>query len=107
LTFPFLFQYNLSDLDVNLSPDLNMTVYRKKRDILLGIMNVSIGQSCEFFIRYLTSLGLFASLNDIVFDKKMILNGVNMERLKNNPKFITHEFAVRMLNELEILIHGK
>lgn len=87
LSFPYIAAINLSS-----------DSYRQKRICsLLGINERRMVE--DIFLDFLFNIGLQKRECDI-FDKKLILDNVNLNRLKNNPVAIEKEMAINLINRI-------
>ena len=66
---------------------------REKIDKVLDILGVNIEKSYYEIERFFNSIGISISIIKLIdkFDKNIIINNVNTERLSNNPRKITKE----------------
>ncbi len=57
------------------------------------MLDVNIEESHHKIKRFFNSIGISISINKLIdkFDKNVIINNVNTERLSNNPRKVTKE----------------
>lgn len=87
LTFPYIAALNLNVENHN----------QKKIYSLLGINDSEMVE--DVFLRFLFNIGLQKREYD-TFDNKLILDNVNLNRLKNNPVAIDKEMAINLINRI-------
>jgi alcohol dehydrogenase class IV len=95
LTFPSFFKYNVKLDKRNYRGDLPIDEYHKKIIALLSILGIDNAEAAEaVFQNYINILGLSIIPN---FDKEIIVNNVNLERMKNNPRILSKEDIYAMI----------
>lgn len=87
LTFPYIAAINL-----NIEGDK-----QKQLCSLLGIKESSAFE--DIFLKFISNIGLRKRDKDI-FDSNLILNNINLNRLKNNPVIIDKEMAIRLIKRI-------
>lgn len=87
LTFPYIAAINLSSES-----------YRQKQ--ICSLLDINERRMVEdVFVEFLSNIGLQKRECDI-FDKKLILDNINLNRLKNNPVAIDKEMAINLINKI-------
>ena len=88
LTFPFFSHYNMNIPENEYNGKLPFNDYNDKMKYLRTLLRLDIEKEYCSMKNYILSLDLSFSLPQI-FDKNIILNNINLERLDNNPRLLT------------------
>lgn len=91
MTFPFFLEFNYVDEPSQLNASRTLDEHHQKMNLLYRWLGISSkGNASEVMNRFLTSIGLFRKLPDD-FDKNLIIENINLQRLGNNPRLLTRE----------------
>lgn len=87
LTFPYIAAINLS-------------IESPKQQRICSLLGIKDSWEAEaIFLNYLSNIGLQKRDNDI-FNGNLILDNVNLNRLKNNPVVIDEEMAINLIRKI-------
>jgi alcohol dehydrogenase class IV len=100
LTLPFFLEFNYSVTQENCNDIRGAQSVRARIEKILGILNTDIGHARVLLEDFFSSIGIstdIASLTD-GFDPNIIIENVNTERLKNNPRVVSKSDLLTMLH---------
>ena len=91
LTFPFFMEYNTRMPEAEYNGKIPFSDFNKKMDFLFHLVKIDENQSIRQQMKsYITALGLNVNLPNL-FDMNLILNNINSQRAKNNPRLLIAE----------------
>jgi len=93
LSFPYFFKYNYGVSEKDCTDTRGAEAVKKRIDKILKITNLDINNIENDLKAFFKSLGLETDLEKLIgnIDNNLIINNVNTERLKNNPRLVTGE----------------
>jgi len=91
MTFPFFLGFNYVEDRSQLNTTRTLEEHHQKMDLLYGWLGVASKEDASGAMnRFLTSIGLSRKLPE-AFDKNLIIDNINLQRLGNNPRLLTSE----------------
>jgi len=93
LSLPYFFKYNYGVSEKDCTDPKGAEAVKKRIDKILEITNLDINNIENDLKAFFKSLGLETDLKKLIgnIDNNLIINNVNTERLKNNPRLVTGE----------------
>jgi len=99
LSLPFFFKYNYNVSDTDCTDKRGAGEVKKRIDKILNILNTDIDTVEKTLIQFFDNLGVNTTIGELIenFDKNLIINNVNAERLGNNPRKVTAQTIADLL----------
>ncbi len=91
LAYFFKYNYNVSETDCN--DPRGPEAVRKKIDKILRILNTDINGIDNVLNGFFKETGIETNIGKLIknLDRSLIINNINTERLKNNPRYVTKQ----------------
>jgi len=104
LFLPYFLRFNSVEIETNLSNGLNFIEYKSRFSNLLKILGVSdVNSAINLVYRMQDHVPIERNLSDVgvksLSDIEKIADAVNLERLKNNPKKVSKQNLLNLLNK--------
>jgi alcohol dehydrogenase class IV len=99
LTLPLFLEFNYSVREDDCTDPRGADSVRSRIDKILEILNTDIEHGCVRLEEFIGSIGVnldIAALTDS-FDPDIIIDNVNRERLTNNPRLVSKNDILKML----------
>ena len=105
ITLSEFLEYNFNVTESDLMPGLNINEVRENHENLLRVLNCrDVNDAKNLINELIKSIGLKTKLSELNItsqaDLKIISESVNLERLKNNPRSVSKEDLVRILERI-------
>lgn len=105
ITLSEFLEYNFNVTESDLMPGLNLSEVRANHKNLLKVLNCrDVNDGKNLINELIKSIGLKTKLSELNItsqaDLKIISESVNLERLKNNPRSVSKEDLVRILERI-------
>lgn len=99
LSLPYFLHYNYNVSNIDCSDQRGANKVKERIDKVLNILKIEINDVQTVFVKFFDSLGININISTLVknFDKNIIINNINTERLSNNPRIVTKETIENML----------
>ena len=91
LSLPFFFSYNANVCEQDCIDRRGADNVRKRIDDILKIIDVELIDAERTLTAFIESLGLKMKIGELVsnFEPRLLIENINIERLKNNPREVT------------------
>jgi len=101
LSLPFFFEYNYNLSDADCIDSRGSYAVKDRINKILDIMKVDISIIKSELISFFDSIGVNIDLSTLIqdFDSKIILDNINLERLKNNPRILNEQDINKFFND--------
>jgi len=105
ITLSEFLEYNFNVTESDLMPGLNISEVRANHENLLRILNCTdVNEGKNLINELIKSIGLKTKLSELNItsqeDLKIISESVNLERLRNNPRSVSKEDLIRILERI-------
>jgi len=99
LSLPFFLEYNYAVSDTNCIDVKGAHAVKKRIELLLQALNLNPENMKNSIFEFFGSVGINICIAELIsnFNPDIILNNINLERLKNNPRLVTKEEVKRFL----------
>ncbi|RLD41881.1 MAG: alcohol dehydrogenase [Bacteroidetes bacterium] len=93
LSLPYFIKYNYNLVEEDCTDNRGFMSVKNRIDKILNILDLNIMEVEEALIKFFELLGIEINIDKLIqkFDKELIINNVNTERLNNNPRMVTKE----------------
>ena len=93
ISLPYFMKYNYYVEEEDCTDNRGFMSVKNRIDKILDILGLNILEVEEALIKFFELLGIEININKLIleFDKELIINNVNTERLSNNPRMVTKE----------------
>jgi alcohol dehydrogenase class IV len=100
LTFPFFMKFNTSLDEQNYRGGIPFKKYQENIHKLFSLMEIDGTKLIETMQNYIKSIGLLVSIN---FNRELIVKNINVERMSNNPGYLSVDDIYMALNAVQII----
>ena len=93
MSLPFFFDYNYGISQVDCVDSRGSENVKARIDRLLDILNISSDKIQHKLLSFFSEIGIIINATEIIadFNPEIILNNINLERMKNNPRAVNHK----------------
>ncbi len=100
LSLPFFIEFNYQLNDSNCTDLRGAAAVKSRIDKILGLLGVNIFQAKKVLLQLFESINVNINILELIkdFDPQIIIDNVNVERLKNNPRQISKDDIANFLN---------
>lgn len=93
ISLPFFLQYNYKVSNNDCTDSRGAEKVKERIDKVLNIFKLDINDVQTAFVKFFDSLGININVSTLVenFDKDIVINNINIERLNNNPRIVTKD----------------
>jgi alcohol dehydrogenase class IV len=93
LSLPFFFKYNYGVTQADCTDKKSAVTIKKRIEKVLDILNIDIEEIEKVLTQFFNNIGVCINIEKLIgnFDKNLIINNVNTERLNNNPRLVTKQ----------------
>ncbi len=101
LSLPFFMNYNYDATNTDCNDKRGALAVRARINKVLDVLGIDIEESNNKIEIFFNSIGISISISEIItkFDKNVIINNVNTERLSNNPRYVTKEVLGKIFSK--------
>lgn len=102
LSIPYFFHFNYHCNDQDCNDKRGAEEVRNRMDLILKTIGTDIDHVTEHLAKFIRGTGISMKLSDIIhsFEPQIIINNVNTERLKNNPRLVTKQVISEMIEQI-------
>ncbi len=104
LSLPFFVKFNYFVSNDDCTNKNGADFVKSKIDKILNILGVDIENAEQELKKFFQNIGLEMNLNKLTknFDSNLLIENVNTERLNNNPRKVTKEVLLELINTIKI-----
>jgi len=101
LSLPYFLIYNYNIVEQDCIDKRGYQLVKSRIDKILNILGFSIEQIEQELLKFYRDIGVELNISKLIqdFDRELIINNVNTERLSNNPRKVTKETINLFLEE--------
>lgn len=100
LSLPFFVTYNYAVSDADCMDKRGANAVRKRIELFFKAFNTDSANVTNDLLKFFSQIGIETSISRLIdnFDRSIIINNVNTQRLGNNPRKVTNDAIAQFIN---------